>query len=234
VAAARILLVNLLLSSVVVGAAALILQADALWPFVLPLALAPLFWPLLILGTAPIAWAVAVFVREGGASGAVGHRPRLVTGGPFRYLRNPIYAGVCFLLLAVALVRRSPSFLLAAILFAPIIDVYVRQVEEPRLTARFGEAYRRYAEAVPRWIPRLTAQPDVRPAAPDHEVDDVSIDHKHHRPSAGAGRTIRRGVATDRRGRCRLERSWPDRPVPRRWRRRISRGRRVVGRAQGL
>ena len=40
-AAARILLVNLLLSSVVVGAAALILQADALWPFVLPLA--PLF-----------------------------------------------------------------------------------------------------------------------------------------------------------------------------------------------
>ena len=169
-AAARILLVNLLLSSVVVGAAALILQADALWPFVLPLALAPLFWPLLILGTAPIAWAVAVFVREGGASGAVGHRPgRLVTGGPFRYLRNPIYAGVCFLLLAVALVRRSPSFLLAAILFAPIIDVYVRQVEEPRLTARFGEAYRRYAEAVPRWIPRLTAQPDVRPAAPDNK-----------------------------------------------------------------
>ena len=167
--AVRILLVNLLLSSAVVSAAALILETDALWPFELPPALTPLFWPLLILGTAPIAWAVAAFVRKGGASGAVGHRPgRLVTGGPFRYLRNPIYAGVCFLLLAVALVRRSPSFLLAAILFAPIIDVYVRRVEEPRLTARFGEAYSRYAEAVPRWIPRLKDEPDVRPAASDN------------------------------------------------------------------
>ena len=167
--AARILLVNLILSSLAVAAAALILEADALWPYLLPLALTPLFWPLLILGTAPIAWAVAAFVREGGASGAVGHRPgRLVTSGPFRTLRNPIYAGVGFLLLAVAVVRRSPSFLLAAILFAPIIDFYVRQVEEPRLTARFGEAYRRYAEAVPRWIPRWKAEPDVRPAAPDN------------------------------------------------------------------
>jgi len=170
VTTARILLVNLLLSSLVVAAAALILEADALLPYVLPLALAPLFWPLLILGTAPIAWSVATLVRESGTSGAVGHRPgRLVTGGPFRYLRNPIYAGVGFLLLAVALVRRSPSFLLAAILFAPIIDAYVRQVEEPRLTARFGEAYRRYAEAVPRWIPRWKAEPDVRPAAPEHK-----------------------------------------------------------------
>ncbi|MBF8261721.1 MAG: hypothetical protein HW376_1250 [candidate division NC10 bacterium] len=35
--AARILLVNLLLGSLVVGAAALILEADALWPFELPL-----------------------------------------------------------------------------------------------------------------------------------------------------------------------------------------------------
>jgi len=168
VTAARILLVNLILISLVVGAAALILEADALWPFELPLALTSLFWPLLILGTAPIAWAVAAFVRESGASGAVGHRPgRLVIGGPFRLLRNPIYAGVGFLLLAVALVRRSPSFLLATFLFAPIIDVYVRQVEEPRLTARFGEAYRQYALAVPRWIPRLKAQPGARPPGSD-------------------------------------------------------------------
>jgi protein-S-isoprenylcysteine O-methyltransferase Ste14 len=153
--AAYSIFVNLLLSGLVVAAATLVLAADALWPVRLPEGLAPVAWPLFATGTLLITWAVITFRREAGGTGAVGDPPRrLVTSGPFRFMRNPIYVGAGGLLAAVALLRRSPSFLLAALAYLPLIHLYVLRVEEPRLAARFGEAYRRYFHAVPRWVPR--------------------------------------------------------------------------------
>jgi protein-S-isoprenylcysteine O-methyltransferase Ste14 len=139
---------------VIIGAA-LVLACDRLWPFRLPGQLVPLAWPLFAAGTLVIALAVASFVAVAHASGGVGGAPqRHVTAGPFRYLRNPIYAGAVLLLFAIAFFRQSPSFLLAAAAFVPAIDAYVRRMEEPRLRVRFGEDYAVYTRAVPRWIPR--------------------------------------------------------------------------------
>jgi protein-S-isoprenylcysteine O-methyltransferase Ste14 len=151
----RSLVANLGLSVLVITGAALILACDRLWPFRLPEQLVPLALPLFAAGTLLIALAVATFASVAHASGAVGDAPqRLVTAGPFRYLRNPIYAGAVLLLFAIAFYRQSPSFLLAAAAFVPVIDAYVRRMEEPRLEARFGEDYAAYTRAVPRWIPR--------------------------------------------------------------------------------
>ncbi len=150
----RVLFVNVGLSAVVIAASVLVLAADRLWPFELPGQLVPLAWPLYIAGMVLILLALATFVRVAHASGAVGDAPdRLVTAGPFRYLRNPIYVGAALLLFAVAFDRQSPSFLLAALAFVAGINVYVRRVEEPRLEARFGEEYAAYKRAVPRWMP---------------------------------------------------------------------------------
>jgi protein-S-isoprenylcysteine O-methyltransferase Ste14 len=151
----RVLAANIGLSAMMIVAAVLVLSSDRLWPFRLPEFLVPAFWPLLAIGTLMITSAVATFARVAHATGAAGDAPtRLVTSGPFRYSRNPIYVGVGLLLLAVAFFRSSPSFLLLALLFVAGIDAYVRRVEEPRLEQRFGEEYALYKKAVPRWMPR--------------------------------------------------------------------------------
>jgi protein-S-isoprenylcysteine O-methyltransferase Ste14 len=153
-----IVLVNGLLSLAVILAAWMVFRLDQFWPFRLPAKFGPLAWPLLVGGTSLIVWAVATFARQAGATGAVGNPPdRLVPTGPFRFVRNPIYLGAFFLLVAVSFHARSPSFLVLALVFAPSIDQYVRHAEEPRLARRFGDAYRQYGMRVLGWLPRVPA-----------------------------------------------------------------------------
>jgi protein-S-isoprenylcysteine O-methyltransferase Ste14 len=79
----------------------------------------------------------------------------LVTGGPFRYIRNPIYLAGITLLLGVGLLYAPwgavemglPLLLLA------YFHVAVLRVEEPELRRRFGSEYEAYCERVPRWFP---------------------------------------------------------------------------------
>jgi len=79
----------------------------------------------------------------------------LVTDGPFRYVRNPIYLAGITLLLGVDLLYypwnglglMAPAFLLA------FFHLRVVRVEEPLLRRRFGARYGEYCRRVPRWIP---------------------------------------------------------------------------------
>lgn len=152
----RVVVLNLALSALVIALATLALWADRWWPFALPGWLVPLAWPLLILGALLILAAEYTLLTQGGATGAPGdHTRRLVTGGPYRFMRNPIYAGEAALLLAVAFFARSPSFLALAIAFSITIHLFVRLVEEPHARRRFGQAYFDYQRRVPRWAPRL-------------------------------------------------------------------------------
>jgi protein-S-isoprenylcysteine O-methyltransferase Ste14 len=154
----RVILVNAALSAAVIAFAWLGLRADELWSFSLPGGLAYLGWPLLVAGALLILAAEATFLKVSRATGATGDPPpRLVTTGPFRHVRNPIYLGAITLLFAVAFCRSSPTILLAALAAVPGMAAYVRWFEEPRLERRFGDEYRRYREAVPRWLPRLRA-----------------------------------------------------------------------------
>jgi len=78
----------------------------------------------------------------------------LVTTGPYRYVRNPIYLGSFSLMVAQALVAANWLVLLPAL---PIIMVIYMQIsgEEAMLIERFGDEYREYMKRTPRLIPRL-------------------------------------------------------------------------------
>lgn len=90
--------------------------------------------------------------------GALAGRPAgedLVTSGPYRFSRHPMYAAIIFLLNpALAVLFRSWLLLLAAI---PIYFFWRRCVraEERTLAAKFGAAYSDYQKAVRPFFPGL-------------------------------------------------------------------------------
>lgn len=88
---------------------------------------------------------------------------RLVVAGPYRYARNPMISAVAALLLGEAVLFGSPWLLAWAVLFLAINQAYFLLAEEPGLERRFGEEYRAYRCAVPRWIPRRNAWEPPQP-----------------------------------------------------------------------
>jgi len=80
-----------------------------------------------------------------------GHR--LITAGPYRYVRNPIYTALFGLALATALVlSRWPVIPLFAVLYAAGTVIRIR-IEEGLLRAQFGPEFEDYARRVPALIP---------------------------------------------------------------------------------
>src|SRR5262249_43061703 len=76
----------------------------------------------------------------------------LVTSGPYRYSRHPLYlGGNIFIFYGFALFLGSISALILITLHLPIIEWMARR-EERQLEARFGDEYREYKKRVRRWI----------------------------------------------------------------------------------
>ena len=75
----------------------------------------------------------------------------LVSGGLYRFSRNPTFVGQFMLLAGVGLAIPSLATLLAPLLFLWSAMTQVRS-EEVALRASLGETYDRYAASVPRWI----------------------------------------------------------------------------------
>ena len=111
---------------------------------------------LLVVGVAVLVQAFARFVVEGlGTPAPVAPTERLVVGGWYRYVRNPMYVAVVTAIVGQALWFGQPVLLGYAALAWAVVAAFVRWYEEPNLTRRFGEDYRAYRAAVPGWIPRL-------------------------------------------------------------------------------
>lgn len=85
---------------------------------------------------------------------AMPHRcaSRLVTTGPFRYSRNPIYLGYTLLTVALGLITGNSWFLAAAPVAAIVTTLFAIRCEEMHLLARFGIDFERYCERTRRWI----------------------------------------------------------------------------------
>src|SRR4051794_26705553 len=77
----------------------------------------------------------------------------LVTGGPYRWVRNPFYDFVALLTLSSALIAANWFVLLAGGLLFVLMVVRTR-TEEAHLIARFGDAYRAYMEHTGRFVPK--------------------------------------------------------------------------------
>jgi protein-S-isoprenylcysteine O-methyltransferase Ste14 len=118
--------------------------------------------PLRMLGGILIAAGVVVllpafvrFVAEGaGTPAPVAPTERLVVGGLYRYVRNPMYLAVVATIVGQALALGQPTLLLYAAAVGVAMVAFVHGYEEPTLRAQFGAQYEAYRRAVPAWWPR--------------------------------------------------------------------------------
>lgn len=100
--------------------------------------------------------AFAKFVWEGlGTPAPVAPTERLVIGGLYRYVRNPMYIAVIATILGQALLFADWGLLLWGVVVALVQAGFVRLYEEPALRKSFGESYETYCREVPAWLPRL-------------------------------------------------------------------------------
>lgn len=90
------------------------------------------------------AWRIGVAPEE---------RTELVTRGPFRLVRNPIYSAMLPTVLGLALMVPSVVALLAFLALVVALELQVRVVEEPHLLRTHGDAYAEYGARVGRFVP---------------------------------------------------------------------------------
>jgi protein-S-isoprenylcysteine O-methyltransferase Ste14 len=76
----------------------------------------------------------------------------LVTGGIFRFTRNPMYVGFTLLLLGWAVYLAAPWAFVGPVVFVLFITRYQIAPEERVMLAKFGAAYADYQARVRRWI----------------------------------------------------------------------------------
>ena len=104
------------------------------------------------LGFALAAFSARAFHRAG--TDVMPGRPAnaLVTTGPYRITRNPIYIGMTLVYFGLSIVMTS---IWALLLLIPVLVILQRGVvipEEAYLKRRFGADYRKYQARVPRWL----------------------------------------------------------------------------------
>ena len=120
-----------------------------------------LWMPLRLAGGVILAIAVGVllnafarFVVEGiGTPAPVAPTERLVVGGLYRYVRNPMYLAVVGAIVGQALLLGLVELLIYAAVIQLIFVAFVHWYEEPTLHRQFGEEYDVYRRAVPAWLP---------------------------------------------------------------------------------
>jgi protein-S-isoprenylcysteine O-methyltransferase Ste14 len=82
-------------------------------------------------------------------------RTELVTSGPFRFVRNPVFSGSVASVVGLALVVPNVVSLLMLVAFLAGLEIQVRLVEEPYLLRVHGDAYRDYAARTGRFVPGI-------------------------------------------------------------------------------
>jgi len=76
----------------------------------------------------------------------------LVTGGPYRVTRNPMYLGMALILMGIAVLCGTLTPFLVVPFFVVLINYRFIRMEEGMLGERFGDEYLEYKKRVRRWI----------------------------------------------------------------------------------
>lgn len=97
-------------------------------------------------------WGLYSFARAGTTILPFRASRALITGGPFRFTRNPLYLGLALAYAGIALGWGMLWPLLLLPLAVGIITRYVIRAEEAYLDRLFGEDYRAYRRRVRRWL----------------------------------------------------------------------------------
>jgi protein-S-isoprenylcysteine O-methyltransferase Ste14 len=107
---------------------------------------------LLALGFLLRVWATVYFYDHSMRVISLEPQGSLITSGPYRFSRNPLYlGGNVFIFFGAALVLGSPTALVATALHLPLMDRFIRR-EERQLERQFGEQWQNYKQRVRRWL----------------------------------------------------------------------------------
>ena len=111
---------------------------------------------LLAIGLFILLWCVRDFYISGKGTLAPWDPPKhLVTIGLYRYVRNPMYGGVLFILCGWIIVTASPIILGFTVFMLLAFYFRVQSHEEPWAEQHFKIAWLNYKNNVPRWVPQL-------------------------------------------------------------------------------
>ena len=99
-------------------------------------------------------WGFAVI--GGGTPAPIAPTKILVVRGLHRFVRNPMYIGVAFIIGGQACFFHSLHIAIYMVCMLLTAHLFVVFYEEPTLHKQFGEEYDHYRGSVPRWIPRFT------------------------------------------------------------------------------
>lgn len=125
------------------------------------------YWPIAAFGVPPWTWLGAIPIIAGVALAVAGFRglrkagttvnplgqpTNLVTGGVYKYSRNPIYLGLTLILAGAWLIMGTVSGIAAVILFVVAVDrLHIRR-EESVLKEKFGREFEEYCSRTGRWL----------------------------------------------------------------------------------
>ena len=111
---------------------------------------------IIIIGLFLMLWSALHFFKVKGTPVPFNPPAKLVTTGPYAYVRNPLLTGLFILLFGLGVLLQSISLVF---IFTPLFILLnvleLKAIEEPELEKRLGKEYVEYKKRVPMFIPRL-------------------------------------------------------------------------------
>ena len=135
--------------SIALGCALQWLQPTLVFPTTIQV---PVGLPLLLAAGILFAFSLREFSRADTPVRSVRPTTRIVSTGPYRFSRNPIYLAFTMLHLGIAVWVNSGWLLGTLVVSLVVVSFGVIAREERYLESRFGDAYTNYKAAVRRWL----------------------------------------------------------------------------------
>jgi len=106
-----------------------------------------------VIGFAVMAWAL-IALRRSYQLGGLAPRPedRMVTSGPYRVIRHPMYAAVLMISFGLACLTQSVLGLAVVVIYFALLSRLI-PIEESRLLSAYGESYAAYQRGTRRLVP---------------------------------------------------------------------------------
>ena len=133
--------------------ASIVLQIILLFSLPISVDLSSLLGLILILSGISLVFVSLRFMRKMKTTFIPDGTPEvLISSGPFKFSRNPIYLGMLTVLVGVAFLMSSLSAIIIAFVFGIIINFTWIAHEEKKLHELFSEDWENYSSKVRRWI----------------------------------------------------------------------------------
>jgi len=109
-------------------------------------------WLLIIFGGVLNVWADNIFKKEKTSVKPGEKSIKLITSGPFKLSRHPMYLGMMAILLGTAIIHGSLIGFVFPIIFIILIEILFIPMEEKNMERVFGKKYLEYKRKTRRWI----------------------------------------------------------------------------------